>query len=178
VSDLTIALAGGAIGSLFTASIGLARRVAAVPSEVERNDFDARERNDDLETWVIDEHHQLGLTIADRRQQAAAAGVSRGGTIPQATAKVKAISLHRYRDQERQARRDIAVIRGREDWMHRAYRRWKKLPDPQLTAPQRVQLVLNTWRKPVIVADASVAVRDPTQHTLDETIGGLTGSSP
>jgi hypothetical protein len=178
VSDLTIALAGGAIGSILTVGAGLMRRAAAVPSEVERNDADAAERNDDLMMWVADHHRQLGAELTRTRNEMAAAGQQYSGAYPQSMAQRKSQALRCYRDQERQARRDVAIIRAREDWMHHAYRRLKQLSAPQLNAPQRAEPVLNSWRKPVIVADASVPVHDPTAHTLEDTISGLTGSSP
>lgn len=173
MSDLVIALAGGAVGSLFTASASMARRFASVPSDVARNDFDAAERNDDLETWVADSHRELLADLQDRAGQAIRAGVQRGGTIPAATVKVKAIWLHRYRDQERQARRDLFAIRCREDWTHRAYRRLRRRPAPSLTATKRVAPVPDEWRRGPTHATDEVRVPDATRRTIDDTLREL-----
>jgi hypothetical protein len=122
---------------------------------------------------VVDSHDQLQIDLRDRVSKAIQAGVERGGAIPQGAAKVKAMWLHGYRDQERQARRDLFEIRSREDWLHRAYRRLRRLPHPSLTAADRVAPVLDEWRRGPAHDHGETQVYDRTRRTLDDTLREL-----
>jgi hypothetical protein len=173
-SDFWIALTGGAIGSLLTAVIGFGVRASAIPGEVEENDWSARERNDDLESWVSDRTRRLRAELATITDELNARNLFYSGAHASALARAKELALHEYRDQERQARRDIAAIRGRERWMHRLWRRLKRLPLPELTADSRVKPVLDAWRSSVIRhGDPPVEVHDPTRRLLDYTLSEL-----
>jgi hypothetical protein len=89
-----------------------------------------------------------------------------------ALALLKERALHEYRDQERQAQRDVAVVFQTETWMHRCWRRGRDFP--QLTAPARAERVLDVWRSSVTnYGEPVVEVVDPTRRTLGDTVREL-----
>lgn len=179
-SDFYIALAGGSVGALLTAAVGLGGRVAAVPAEIEQNDLDAASRNEDLETWVADRHHSLTAERRGIRNRMAAEGQGNSGALGNALAFPKEKALHEYRDEERRARREIEAIAGRENWLHARWRARSGNPRPSLTAADRAHPVLQSWRSLVFEPPGGPAteVADATKRTLDETVNSLTANSP
>src|SRR5436190_24033 len=83
-----------------------------------------------------------------------------------AFAQTKERALHEYRDQERQARRDIADLRDSEGALHRFWRRQWRQDIPPLTVREEVASYLNLWRAPVSRHNSGsgprIEVRDPT----------------
>jgi hypothetical protein len=180
MSDFAIALAGGSIGTALATALALGSRALRVPREVRENDVAAAERNESLETWVADRHHWLSQELRGIRNKKAAQGQQYAGSLGNALAHAKGEALHLYRDEERLARRDIALITVREGWMHASWRKRRKLAAPSLTAAVSVQPVLDTWRRAVMEAPGSnpLPVVDATKRTLAETRANLTATSP
>jgi hypothetical protein len=150
-----------------------------VPSEVREHDRGSRERNEDLESWVSDETRRLKLELDGITEEMNKAGLLWGGAHGVAVAAAKERALHAFRDQERQARRDITRLRESETWAHGVWRKLRGRRRPELTASERVEPVLEVWRAPVTrhLADKTdstvVEVDDPTRRNLDATITEL-----
>jgi hypothetical protein len=91
--------------------------------------------------------------------------------------RAKEAALHAYRDQERQALRDVARIRDSERWLHRFWRWHLGRPFLTLSAPRRVQPVLDGWRLPPIKHlspnDAPQLLEDPTRRTLEDSLADV-----
>ena len=126
------------------------------------------ERDEDLSSWVADRSLALRRELAAKTEELNKRNLFRSSTHGEVLARLKERALHEYRDQERQARRDIAVVRQREDWKHRFWRS-RGQPSPELTAPARAQWILRAWRSDVVSAGPKVEVVDPTKRTLEET---------
>jgi hypothetical protein len=183
MSDLVIALAGGTIGSVATWLIGWGAYFRALPSQVEEHDRLVRERDEDLEQWVADDHLRLTRELAGITNRMASPDEGQGsqlysGAHGRALAHAKERALHAYRDQERSAQRFVAEIAAREGWLHRDHRRQFGKPKLGLNAPSLVRPVLDRWRDltwghPPGVAPAGVT--DPTQRTLDTTVAAILG---
>jgi len=174
---LLAALAASALTALF----GWGGRALAAPSEVAENDRLAAERNADLETWVDDttraiEERDDGIDAEWRKEFNARvpAPWGRRSTNPE-KARAREQALHRYRDEERRARRDITGLRARETWVHTVWRKARRRPPPTLEAAKTVQQVLDYWRRPVGGGDSPEAVRDPTRRTIADTLAELPG---
>jgi hypothetical protein len=173
MNDLVIALAGGAVGSLVTWGFGLAARWRAIPSEIEEHDRLARHRDEDLAQWVADDHLRLSRELSGIVVEKAAVGLLYSGSLASALNFAKERALHAYRDQERQALRFVDELAAQETWFHRKQSRRSPLG---LTAPRRVQPVLDRWRDPAWGQPPGVVVLpfdDPTQRTLENTIAVL-----
>ena len=101
-------------------------------------------------------------------------------TLGQELATAKAHALHEYRDEARRARRDVALIRGREGWMHRVSRKVSGRPSPTLMAAEKAEPVLDSWRRQVLepAGEPPTPVEDPTARTLDVAVEGLRANSP
>jgi hypothetical protein len=79
---------------------------------------------------------------------------------------LKERALHEYRDQERQAQRDVAVIELSEGRRHHF---WRREPFPQLKAPSRAVRVLEAWREPVTQhGSPPITVVDVTKRDLGQ----------
>jgi hypothetical protein len=181
VSDLLVGLAGGAIGSALTILYGLILRFRAVPGEVDEHDRLARQRDQDLAQWVADDHLRLTRELRRTTAKMASPGEGQGsqlysGAHARALAHAKERALHAHRDQERAAQRFVDELAAKETWLHRDHRRQRGRAPLRLTAPERVQPVLDrwrdsSWRHPPGVAAAEV--NDPTRRTLERTIAEL-----
>ena len=83
-------------------------------------------------------------------------------------AKAKEGALHRYRDQERQARRLVAELRAREGWAHRRYRHRRDRPFLDLQTPAAAKRILDVWREPEgYDGETFTEVNDPTARQLE-----------
>jgi len=149
VSDLVVALAGGAVGSIVTALTQQAARARIAWSEVELHDAEATERNRQLVAWTDD--HTLKLA---RQMQAVTEDENRKGTLyssghGQALADAKAQALHDFRDEEWRAEIELARLRAREGAWHRLWRHLRRKPSPRLAARDEVEPFLDRWREPI-----------------------------
>jgi hypothetical protein len=167
VSTWLIALAGGAVGSALTAALAFGARLLAARREIEATDRFVADRDEDLASWVADRSLALERELAAKTEALNKENLFYSGTHGTALALIKERALHEYRDQERQAERDVALARERETWLHAFWRRLCGRPFPKLTAPQRAQPVLDAWRSSVVRHGASpIEVVDPTRRTL------------
>lgn len=176
MSDLVLALAGGAVGSVVTWAFGLSTRWRAIPGEVEEHDRLARHRDEDLEQWVADDHLRLQRELAGIVVEKAAVGLLYSGSLASAMNLAKERALQAYRDQERQAQRFIDGLAASETWFHRDHRRQSGRSQLRLEATSRVQPVLDRWRDPAWCQPPGVVVlpfNDPTKRTIEKTIAGL-----
>jgi hypothetical protein len=167
---LWIALAGGAIATI----LGFVARFLAVPSEIAMNDRTARERDQDLEQWLADEHVRLKRQLERIRNKLAAKGLFYSGSYGVALNLAKEAAIHAYRDQERQARRDVALIRDREHWPHGIWR-WLTSQSPaQLKVPDRAGEVLDAWATPpskhLSSGDVPPRLDDPRNRSLEDVL--------
>jgi hypothetical protein len=128
------ALAVATVGPLFAAGL-----------EVRRHDQRVRERDDDLEGWLVSRHRQFQQRLNELRQQQNAAGVLHGGAPAQARTATATIALYEYREALRQARADRARILADEAWSHRVTRWLRRRPLPELTTPERATRLLDHW---------------------------------
>lgn len=180
MSNFAVALVAGSVGTALATGLALGSRALRVPRELRENDAAAAERNESLETWVADRHHWLSQELKGIRNKKAAEAQQYSGSLANALAHAKGEALHLYRDEERRARRDVALIVAREGWMHAFWRRRRKIATPSLTAAEDVQPVLDTWRRAVMEPPGSkpTPVVDATTRTLAQTRANLTATSP
>jgi len=65
--------------------------------------------------------------------------------------------------------------------MHEFWRRWRRKPRQELTAPSRMKPVVDVWRLPpskhLQPEETPPPVDDPTARTLDEVIDDVTAAS-
>jgi hypothetical protein len=177
MSDLTIALAGGAIGSIATTALTQAGKARAAWSEIDLHDDEASERNAQLVVWVDDRTHALVAEMNRRTDQANVNGVLHSGGHGLSVAMAKADALHEYRDEEWRTRLDLARLRASEGGWHRVWRKLRGRPGPSLTARTEVEPFLERWREPVTrhgsgPADA-VTVSDRTRRTTNDALDEL-----
>jgi hypothetical protein len=157
------AIAGGAIGAVITLAVGLAVWLWRARGDVTSHDRLIADRDDDLATWVADEQVWLDRALRRIDDLLAARGILDSGERPWQRGMAAEDALHRWRDQEREARRLVADLRGRESWPHR---RWRgRRPFPALRTPDEARPVLGQWR--------SLAIDDPTSRTLSAPVGKL-----
>lgn len=167
-------MAAGAVGSLLTAGLAFGARLTAIPGECRAHDRAIRERDEDLAQWVADEHPRLKRELETIRDRLNAVNLFYSGQHTFEVAREKERTLHAYRDQERQAQRDVARVRESEGWLHRGWRFLSRRKLPELTAPERAQPVLDSWRLPgsrhLGENETPPPIEDPTRRTLDDTL--------
>ena len=139
----------------------------AAGREIDVTDRFVADRDEDLASWVADRSVALERELAAKTEELNKENLFYSGTHGTVLALIKERALHEYRDQERQAERDVALAHERETWLHAFWRRLRGRPFPKLTAPQRAQPVLDAWRSPVVRhGDSPIEVVDPTRRTL------------
>ena len=156
------------------AGLAFGARLSAIPSECRANDRSVRERDEDLAQWVADEHVRLKRELNTLRDELAARGLFFSGAHTSGVALEKQRTLHSYRDQERQAKRDVAGIHDSERLLHRLWRFISRRRFPNLTTPQSVAPVIDAWRLPAKrhlgPEETPPPFEDPTRRTLVETL--------
>lgn len=176
MSDLTIALAGGLVGSLATAGFTQLGRARAAWSEVELHDDQAAEYNVQLIVWVDDRTRAVLRVMNERTNVAAAANLVHSGGHGASVADAKADALHDYRDREWNARLDLARLRASEGLWHLVWRKVRRRPAPRLTVRDEVEPFLERWREPVNRhggPDDAVPIFDRTRRTTAEALAEL-----
>jgi hypothetical protein len=170
VQTWLVAIVGGAIGSVVTAAIAWGAQFSRARGEIASHDGFVEDRDEDLASWVSDRSLALRRELAAKTEDLNKQNLFGSSTHGEALALLKERALHEYRDQERQACRDVAVVEQTETWAHRWWRRRRGSGFPELTAPSRADRVLEVWRSSVTSHGASpVEVVDPTRRTLDDT---------
>jgi hypothetical protein len=92
-------------------------------------------------------------------------------THANAVALLKERALHEYRDQERQARRDVELISELEGELHRFWRNRAGIRFRKLETPTRAEQILEMWRSSVTRHGASpIEVADPTKRSLEQAL--------
>lgn len=171
MSTWLVALAGGAVGSLLTAALAVSGRLLAARREIDATDRFVADRDEDLASWVADRSLALERELAEKTEELNKENLFYSGAHGVALARLKERALHEYRDQERQAQRDVAVANERETWMHAFWRGRRGRPFPSLSTPERAQPVLDTWRSSVTRhGDSPIEVVDPTRRVLGEAV--------
>jgi hypothetical protein len=168
---LWIALAGGAVGSILTTLIAYGARFVAARADVLAHDRGARERDQDLKSWVADRSVALQHELHEISEEMNRQNLYYSGAHGKAFAQAKECALQEYRDQERQALRDVARMREAEGMFHRIWRKLMRLGVPELTAPKGFNSYLNLWRASVSRHNKGghhLAVRDPTSEKFEE----------
>jgi hypothetical protein len=180
VSDLSVALAGGAIGSAITIVAGQLARARLAWAEVEVHDEQAAECNEQLFVWVDDRTRELVIEMRDTTEQFNARGAVHSSLHANALTEAKARALHEYRDQEWRIRLRLSEIGAAEEGWHLAWRKLRRRPTPALTATDAVEPFLARWREPVCrhesqAGDAGAPVFDRTTRTEADALGELPG---
>lgn len=166
-----VALVGGAIGSALTAALAAGSRLFGARREIDAHDRFVRDRDEDLASWVADRSRALERQLAEKTEELNKENLFYSGAHGVALAGLKERALHEYRDQERQARRDFALAREQEIWMHDFWRRRDDRPFLSLQVPERALPVLDAWRSSVIRHGSSpIEVADPTRKDLHEAV--------
>lgn len=168
-SDLVIALAGGAIGAVLAAIGFLALRLSTVPGDVGRHDRRTAALDEDLERWVADDHRKLRQELSRIVNDYAGRGLLYSGALMSALAGAKTRALQRYRDRRAESERAFADLLAEESWPHTVWRALTRQVALTLRAPDRVEPVIDEWRKPVKrFGMGPVAVYDPTRWTTED----------
>jgi hypothetical protein len=150
VSDLTVALAGGAIGSVLTAGLTQIGRAQVAWQEVVLHDQQATERNDQLVAWVIDETWKLARELKNVADDYNSRRVLQSSACVAGLAERKEGALHRYRDEEWRVRIDLAALKAQEGTWHVLFRWVRRGRDGlAFSARQKVEPVLERWREPI-----------------------------
>lgn len=162
-----VAILGGAVGSLTTAVIAFGARFWNARGEINSHDRFVGERDEDLSSWVSDRTVELRRAIHATTEEMNKENLFYSSTHATAIAHLKEKALHEYRDQERQARRDIALTKEREGLLHRYWRRRKTRPFPSLKAPDDAAPILDIWRSSITRhGSPPIEVQDPTKRSL------------
>jgi hypothetical protein len=173
---LWIALAAG--GAIATVLVYVAR-LFAVPSEIAANDRAGRERDEDIDQWLADEHVRLKRELHRLREELNAENLFYSGEYGRRLNLAKEAEIHAYRDQEPQARRDVALIRDREHWPHGVWRQLTLQPAAQLTVPGRADEVLDAWATPptkhLSPGDHPPRLDDPRSRALEDVLAEVRG---
>ncbi len=169
MSTWLVAIVGGVAGSMLTAVLAFGGKFLAARRAIEATDRFVHDRDEDLASWVSDRTLALEREIAEATERLNARKLFHSGTHGNAIARLKERALHEYRDQERQAQRDVAVARERETWAHSYWRGRDRHPFPTLTTPDRGRGILDVWRSSVTRhGGPPVEVHDSTQRGLHE----------
>lgn len=168
VDPLLQALAGGAIGTVLIGLAWAGARIAAIPGDLERHDYEARVLNEDVELWVSDTYRALKQELNGVTNRMAAHGQLWSGAHGRGRAEAKIQALHRWRDRKHQAERELAAIQAKETWAHGLWRKASGRDELELTAPERVEPVIEEFRRDVTRHGSHMRVHDPTRFKLEE----------
>jgi hypothetical protein len=169
---MTVALAGGAIGSVITAGLTQVGRARIAWSEVTLHDHQATERNDQLVAYADDETEKLVRELSTVAQDHSARNTLQSSKCVADLAERKAGALHRYRDEEWRLRIELAALNAQEGGWHVAFR-WlrRRRSGLALTARMKVEPFLERWREPIDRYGLDpVEVFDLTTRTLADAV--------
>jgi hypothetical protein len=148
MSDLGVAVAGGAVGSVLTATLTQIGKIRLAWAEVALHDAEAEERNQQLVAWVDDETLKLVREMALVTQDHSARGVLYSSLHGGDLADCKAGALRRYRDQEWRAQLFLSELEASEGTRHLLVRMLRRRRLPKV-ARAEVEPFLERWRAPV-----------------------------
>ena len=178
MSDLAIALIGGAIGSVATAGLTQLGRARVAWHDVALHELEAAERNAQLIVWVDDRTRQLVIDMSAVSNDSASRQILGSGLDLGNLKLAKEQALHEYRDEEWRARLDLFQLRAREGSWHALWRRLRRRSAPSLTARAEVEPFLERWREPVTrhtSGSEGATVRDRTTRTIEDALAELPG---
>lgn len=173
--DFWVAVAGAAALAFFALLVWLFR----MAGEITEHDRRAGEINEDLTTWTLDYSHELQREVESIREELSKSNLLYSGTYIRQVGDAKATAFHRYRDQERAAKRELAALRDAETWIHwlwRAIRKRRRGLD--LTAPADVGPILAEWAVPLsrqAHGNEQVPFVDPRARTVESVVAELRG---
>lgn len=178
MSDLGIALAGGAVGAVVAFAFGQIGRATLAWHEIDVTDEEAFEINAQLLIWVDDETLELVREMKRRTLDANSKGQMWSGYHGATLADAKAAALHRYRDREEAAMLALAQLRARETGWHAFWRRCRRRPAPAFTARAALLPFLDRWREPVTrhlsqPNEPGIEPLDRTRRTVADALGEL-----
>lgn len=175
MSDLTVALAGGAIGSVATVVLAQVGKIQLAWSEVALHDDQARELNAQLVAYVTDETRKLARELLTVAEDFNSRNTLHSSIAGGALAERKEGALHRYRDQEWRARLQLAALQASEGRWHNWFRMTRgRRGGLELTARQEVEPFLAEWRKPITRhGTGPVEVFDLTTQTTEDALTNL-----
>jgi hypothetical protein len=113
--------------------------------------------------------------MAERKQLAARQALESGEYAYQ-LGLLKERALHQWRDQERQARSEVAAIYDTEGILHSLWRHVAGNTRKSLATPQAAETVLGAWRAPPTSPGDSkrgttgAPIDDPTARTLERVV--------
>lgn len=180
MSDLAIALVGGAVGTALAAALGLLGRAAAAWGTVTQHDLQAADLNRRLLAWVDDRTRLLVQQMEGTTNEMAARGAFHSGIYGSAQAEVKAKALHEYRDEEWRTRLQLEQLAAGEGGWHGFWRLLRRRGDGlELTAAEAIEPFLNRWREPITRhaagPDDHVPIYDRTKRTPEDALRELPG---
>ena len=173
--DLIVGLAGGAIGAVLAGMGFILLRLASVPSDVARHDRRVAAIDEDLERWVADEHRKLRQELLRVTSDYAAKGLLASSLCLGRRGEEKTLVLQRYRDRRSESERALADLIAEEGWPHELWRRCRKLSGLALSAPDRVEPVIDEWRVTPSLSDMTnhEKVYDPTHWTTPDLLADI-----
>ena len=160
------ALATAVVGGL---TLALVLLLAKVPHDVARHDRLLAERDEDLDSWLADTKLGLDRHLREITNDLVKQNLLYSGERNWRRVKAKEDALHRWRDEERGARRFRAELEERETLAHQFYRWYLRRPRPlrPLETPVAAAALIAHWRSPEYYEGSPVLqVDDPTQRTL------------
>ena len=176
MSDLGVALAGGAVGSVLTATLTQIGKIRLAWAEVALHDAEAEERNRQLVAWVDDETlklvREMAIVTEDHSARGALYSSLHGGDL----AGRKADAPHRSRDQEWHAQLFLSELQASEGTGHLLARMIRRRRLPRV-ARAEVEPFLERWRAPVTrhspQGSDAARVLDRTTRTTDDALAAL-----
>jgi hypothetical protein len=172
---LLVGLAGGAIGAVLAALFVQIGRAWIAWGEVTLHDEEAAERNAQLLVWVDDRTRALVPAMQAITEDHNRRGVFYSGFHGAALADAKAQALHQYRDEEWNARLDLARIGAREGGWHAFWRYCRRSKSPRLTEDTygNVEPFLARWRETVTRHGDEAVPLDRTRRTTEDALAEL-----
>lgn len=171
MSQLVTAIAGGAVGSIFTVAI----RYAAVPSEVRHNDRQIVDIDRDLDRFAADEYARLRnelpklLNQGGQRLERFTATSDRSKGLAREMSLAISWSMQLYRDHENAQVTIDRELMASEKWLHWLYRQLhlRHKPIAKLTTPERAAVFLDRWRTLTVSSGEKLHMPDPRKRSIE-----------
>jgi hypothetical protein len=169
MSQLVTAIAGGAVGSIFTVAI----RYAAVPSEVRHNDRQIIDIDRDLDRFAADEYarlrNELPKLLGGQRLERFTATSDRSKGLAREMSLAISWSMQLYRDHENAQLTIYRELMASEKWLHWVYRQLdpRHKPIAKLTTPERATVFLDRWRTLTVSSGEKLHMPDPRKRSIE-----------
>lgn len=173
MSEVIAAIVGVLLG-LLLAQTG---RAVLAWREITDHNAEAAEQNARLLIWVDDTTRDLVAQMSGVQDSNASRGMTNSGLNGGQLAAVKALALHRYRDQRVLVSDVLQRLRTKEGAWHLLWRWVRGCPAPAITVDDEAEPFLNRWREPVTRHGSSPAdvapVFDRTKRTYQDALDEL-----